>query len=196
MNPLDLIKKIEETLKTVDDLRKDKDLTADVIKLFGIVKKAGQETAREFPDDKELKKGFDSMADGIDIATEYLTKGKFSLSTKFSLPTKALSMRANTQRLNETLQQENHPVTKSVTDKITNHPDFDQLVARIYEKANDKMIRLTPTADGGMEVFELVTGQDLCIARLDKPQCERLNKTILARIPPKGGEGPKGPSLG
>lgn len=189
MNPFDL-------LKTIDDLRKDKELTADVIKLFSIVKAAGRKTGEEFKDEPDVKKGFDSLAEGIDIATEYLAKGKLSLSTKFSLPFKYKSMRENSEKLNGILKQEDHPVTKSVTDKITNHPEFDQLVARLYEKANDKMIRLSPTDRGGMEVFELVTGQELCIARLDQAQCERLNKTILARIPPKGGDGPKGPSQG
>lgn len=187
-NPLDLLKKI-------DDLRKDKALTTDVIGLLSIVKSAARETAQEFKSDKDLVKGFDSLDEGLDIADEYLKKGKLSLSTKFSLPFKYKSMKENTQHLSKILEQEDHPVTKSFSDKITTHKDFDDIVVRIHEKANDKMIRLSPTTDGGMEVFELISGQDLCVARLNPAQCDRVNKNILAKIPPKNDK-PTGPGSG
>lgn len=180
MNPLDL-------LRTLDDIRKDKPLTEDIIRLLDIVNAAADKTASDCKDDPELQKGFESLKEALSVASGYMKKGKIPLSVKFSLALKYKEMGKNLEYLGEVLLQEDHTLTEKFTAHITGAESFDGILVHIWEKANDKMIRLVPCAQG-CDVFELISGQEMRLCRLDAAQFARLTALIdksRADKPPK-----------
>lgn len=178
MNPLDL-------LKTVDDIRKDKPLTNSLLSMFAIVKQAAITTAQHPDADASIKKGFTSLGEALSIASEYMEKGKLPLSVKFSLAVKFSSMKTNLEALGKVLEQENHPITKAFTNNITSAKGFDEALSQIWQKADGKMLRLTPQEDGSMDVTELVSGQNIKLCKMSPDDCQRAER-ILAKAPESG----------
>lgn len=179
MNPLEL-------LRTLDDIRKDKPLTQDIIKLLSIVDAAASQTAAEHKNDEDLQKGFKSLKEALSLAATYMEKGKLPLTVKFSLALKYKEMGKNLEHLGEILQQEDHPLTQKFTLRVTEAQGFDAALSHIWEKANDKMVKMAPSNDGCMDVFELVSGQDIRICKLDAAQYSRLTALLnKGNNPPK-----------
>lgn len=173
MNPRDL-------LKTIEDIRKDKDLTKDILQMLAILKDASDKTAAECKDDADLQKGFKSLDEALSVSSTYMEKGKLPLSVKFGLAMKYKEMSKNLQHLGAVLEDPNHPLSKKFTENVTSAKGFDTCIGRIWAKADGKMLKIIPTDDGGMDVFELLSGQDMRICQLDADKCQRIKKDLPA----------------
>lgn len=179
-------------LKIIEDMRReDAAFVADMVALFGIVRTAFAQTAKQ-PCAKDHVKGMRYADDAFDIAIKYLetrelpktladaahqldTKGKLSAMTTMSLVGKYAMMGMGLQKLGDVLKETDHPVTKALAAEVVGHPDFICVFTRIQEKAEGKMLRMVETPSGGLDVFESLSGQNLRLFEIDKVLMDQIN---------------------
>jgi len=171
MNPLDL-------LSTIDDIRKDRHLTDSMIALIRIAREAATHTAAEHPANDIVGKGVASLHEALEVAANYLDKGKLPMSVKFSLAVKFRSISHNLEALGTIMEQEDHPVTRSFTAHVTGAAGFNDVLDQVWQKANGKMIQLTSAGSDGMDVTELLSGQNIRLCRLTPEQFGRMEKLL------------------
>lgn len=177
MNPIETI---STAIKAVKDIRKDPELAGGMIAMLNIAQGAALKCAAQSADQK-ISDGFNALNEALAVVVDCLENG-IGFTAAVMVPKKLMGLRGKLEGLGDILKDETNPVTQSFIQNITTADGFDKAFTTVLQKADGKMLKMEPLADGGMDVTELVSGQNIRLFRASAEDCDRAHK-LLAGSP-------------